>query len=41
MLVFDRVRSSTRFTITAQPSDGPGAPSGSVLPGKLPGTTTE
>ena len=33
MLVFDRVRSSTRFTITAQASEGP--PS---LPGNAPGT---
>ena len=36
MLVFERVRSSTRLTITAQASAGP--PS---LPGRAPGTTTE
>lgn len=41
MLVFDRVCASTRFTITAQDSDGPGEPSGSGLPGSEPGTTTE
>jgi hypothetical protein len=36
MLVLDRVRSSTRLTMTAQASDGP--PS---LPGRAPGTTTD
>ena len=36
MLVLERVRSSTRLTITAQASAGP--PS---LPGSAPGTTTE
>ncbi len=41
MEVFARVCASTVFTITAQYSDGPGDPSGSGLPGKEPGTTTE
>ena len=39
--VLERVRSSTRLTITAQYSDGPGVPSGKGLPGSVPGTTTE
>src|SRR6185437_4737129 len=39
--VEDRVFASTRFTITAQASDGPIVPSASGLPGRLPGTTTE
>ena len=39
--VLARVRSSTRLTITAQASDGPGLPSASGRPGRLPGTTTE
>ena len=37
MLVFDRVRSSTRLTITAQYSDGPSPDLG----GMVPETTTE
>ena len=41
MLVLERVRSSTRFMITAQAVDGPGWPFGSGLPGRAPGTTTE
>ena len=41
MLVLDRVCSSTRFTITAQDSAGPGVPSGKGRPGRVPGTTTE
>ena len=41
MLVFARVCASTRFTITAQASEGPGEPSGRGLPGSEPGTTTE
>ena len=41
MLVLERVCASTRFTITAQYSDGPGSPSGQGLPGMLPDTTTE
>ena len=39
--VFERVCASTRLTITAQYRLGPGLPSGSGLPGRLPGTTTE
>ena len=39
--VFERVFSSTCLMITAQESDGPGDPSASGLPGRLPGTTTE
>ena len=41
MDVFARVRASTRLTMTAQASDGPGEPSGNGLPGRPPGTTTE
>jgi len=41
MEVFERVCSSTVFTITAQYSDGPCVPSGSGLPGMDPDTTTE
>ena len=41
MLVFERVCSSTRLTMTAQYSAGVGAPFGPGLPGKVPGTTTE
>src|SRR3954470_11601457 len=41
MLVLARVCASTRLTITAQDSEGPGEPSGRSLPGKVPGTTTE
>ncbi len=37
MLVFARVCASTRLTITAQESDGPGEPSGSGLPGQRTG----
>ena len=39
--VFERVFSSTFLMMTAQASDGPGAPSASGLPGSVPGTTTE
>jgi len=39
--VFDRVCSSTCFTMTAQYRLGPSLPSGSFLPGIVPGTTTE
>ena len=41
MLVLERVRSSTRFMITAQAVDGPGWPFFKGLPGSAPGTTTE
>jgi hypothetical protein len=37
MLVFERVWASTRFTITAQESEGPEP----FFGGKVPGTTTE
>jgi hypothetical protein len=37
MPVFARVFASTRFTITAHASEGPGEPSGSGLPGKRAG----
>ena len=39
--VLARVCASTRLTITAQYSEGPGEPSGSGLPGSEPGTTTD
>ena len=41
MLVFERVRSSTRLTMTAQYRFGPGSPLGKGLPGIVPDTTTE
>ena len=41
MEVFDRVFSSTCFTITAQYKEGPVDPFGRSLPGSDPGTTTE
>ncbi len=39
--VFERVFPSTRLTMTAQASEGPGVPSGNGFPGNAPGTTTE
>ena len=39
--VLARVLASTRLTITAQARPGPGRPSGSGGPGRVPGTTTE
>ena len=41
MEVLERVRSSTRLTMTAQYKFGPGSPFGNGLPGIVPDTTTE
>jgi len=39
--VLERVRSSTRLTMTQQYKFGPGSPFGNGLPGRVPATTTE